>query len=134
MAQPKYHYNGFSGLEAIAEHAGLSVWTLKHRILRYGCSLEEAIKAGPSGRVDYKYEGIHGLTNIAEKYDMKVSTLKARLERGMTIEKAVTTPLQRMNVFRGGRKKKPTQKASGIKYPVDLNPLWKLALGIGDRA
>lgn len=132
MAKSKYSYKGFNGLEAIADHVGLPFWTLKNRITKYGCTLEQAIKAGPSGRNDYEHKGIHGLSNIAEKYGMKACTLKSRLERDMTMEEAVTTPLQRMNVYRGGRKKTP-KVIKGIKYPVELNPLWKLALGMEIR-
>ena len=131
MAKCKIEYQGVKGLQAIADYTGINFFTLHVRLYQSNLTIEQAVALGPSKQKSYQYQGVVGLPNIAKAVGMKATTLKARIKRGMTIEQAVEKPL--LGSTPKPVKKTRTTKLQGIKYPTELSPIWKLALGMGEQ-
>lgn len=81
------------------------------------------------GDVKHIYQGVEGIDAIADKFELNASTLRNRLWRGMSIEEAINLPVR----HRPNRAPLIHRKFKGIKYPVELSPFWKLALGMEIR-
>lgn len=79
------------------------------------------------GAIKHRYNGYVGIAAIAEAYGIGENALALRLHRGMSMRDAVSIPYR---VTVGSINRKPTKR--GIRYPYDMHPLWKLALGIGE--
>lgn len=133
MTNEPYEYRGVKGLQNIADFVGIEYTTLKNRVSgRNKMSLAEAISKGRNVNVKHTYQGVEGIANIVntfgEAYGVTKSAVENRLARGWGIAKAVETPMTRKH--KHFEKSEPNRKFVGIKFPTDLNPLWRLALGM----
>ncbi|MGX9522464.1 hypothetical protein ACWX0P_27215 [Vibrio mediterranei] len=125
MSNRSYEYHGIKGLRAISEHVHIAEATLIGRIYKQGMSVAQAVESPPIYQ-RYSYKGIDGMDNIAKAFGISRWTLKGRLAKGMSIEEAIETPIQK----KIAQKEKPA-KTTATKSPDKLSANWKLALGIG---
>lgn len=141
MNASEHIYQGVRGLEKIAEKVGIPQSTLGYRLYKKGMSLEQAIAEGLKHRkalTYHEYNGVSGLDNIAKMVGIKKATLKSRIARGMSIEEAVSKPLdeKKSHSNGGGCRKPDSEKATAhkryqpITTPDLLSDTWKLALGM----
>ncbi|BDU38728.1 hypothetical protein [Vibrio nigripulchritudo] len=76
-------------------------------------------------KFQHEYKGIKGISAIAKHVGMDASTIFYRMSKnGLTLEQAVEMPAKK----RGARIKKA--KPQALKKPLDLHPLWALALDV----
>ncbi|MEZ8134749.1 hypothetical protein ACED34_04335 [Vibrio splendidus] len=78
---------------------------------------------------EIEYKGVVGVPSIARAFGMNVHTLRYRLNQGLGIKEAVEKPL--LGTIAKPSLEKKAKKIDGIKSPVGLSNLWKLALGMG---
>lgn len=91
-------YNGktYNSISALAKDVGISYNTLVTRLSN--CSVTEAINFQSKSAIlsrDHLGNDYPSLTAMAKAYNMPEGCLRQRLERGMTIEEALTTPIKK---------------------------------------
>lgn len=91
-------YNGktYNSISALAKDVGISYNTLVTRLSN--CSVTEAINFQSKSAIlsrDHLGNDYPSLTAMAKAYNMQEGCLRQRLERGMTIEEALTTPIKK---------------------------------------
>ncbi|AGG58156.1 hypothetical protein VPCG_00045 [Vibrio phage martha 12B12] len=77
---------------------------------------------------EIEYKGVVGVPSIARAFGMSVHTLRYRLNQGLGIKEAIEKPL--LGTVSKPPLEKKSYKIEGIKSPVELSNLWKLALGM----
>lgn len=104
----RYSVLNFNGtLPEIAKHFGIRYHTLYDRLKR-GMSLEEAVSVKIAISQNQRNEvytvlGYKGtLPNIAHHFNIRYATLAQRLRNGMTLEEAVSLPVQSSNLYSVG--------------------------------
>lgn len=122
------HYgNKYSSIREMADAYGMKYHTLQGR-LKKGWSVKDALTIPPKeSRIQEWYDHLGNKYDnrklMCEAYGISSDTFKSRLERGWTIEKALTAPItQADDVIQGHRKPfsyndNECADHKGIKYP-----------------
>ena len=100
MTMAKVIYNGkeYMSMKALCKDFNVSYSLVYNRMRKYNMSLEEAISTPKHYRPveDHLGNKYTNMTEMAYKYDILPSVLSSRLNDGWTVEKALTTPVNRV--------------------------------------